>query len=163
MVEVLVAAVLAGIGIVACMGAIGKMQHGEALGREREALINLAVEKYDEVVATTDLSQANSLSGDFSDRNDSEHTWTATTATVNTTSNTAVVNTASTAAATTVDSLSITVKSSSDPTQTYTVTGLVYIPATTSTGAGTGGATGTGGAARPGATGAAPTPGGKAG
>jgi prepilin-type N-terminal cleavage/methylation domain-containing protein len=138
MVEVLAAAVLAGIGIVASMGAIGKMQHAEAIGREREALINLAVEKYDEVVATTDLSQANSLSGDFSDRNDSDHTWVASTATVNTTSNTAVVNTATTAAATTVDSLSITVKSNSDPSQTYTVTGLVFIPASTSTGAGPG-------------------------
>lgn len=143
MIEVLASTVLAAIGIVGCIGAIGRMQHSASLGRQRETLINLAVEKYDEVVATTDLSQTNSLSGDFSDRNDTEHSWTASTSTINTSNSSNVVNTASTTSSTTVDSLSVTVRSTTNPSQSYTVTGLIYIPATTSTGTGTGTGTGT--------------------
>jgi len=146
LIEVLAAAALAGIGIAGCMGALGQLEHAEAIGREREAVMNLAIEKYDEVVATTDLSQANSLSGDFTDRNDTVHTWVASTASVSTSSSSSVVNTATTTASTTVDSLSVTVHSNTDSTVTYTVTGLVYVPPTTTT-TPAGGTTGAGGAA----------------
>ena len=153
LIEVLASAALAGVGIVACMSALGSMTHAEALGREREAIANLAVEKYNEVVATTDLSQANQLNGDFTDRNDNDHTWTGVASAVNTTSTSSVVNTADAASAATVDSLSITVVSSSRPDLKYTVTGLVYIPPTTTTVPGAGGATGTTGGATAGRTG----------
>ncbi|MHB8637285.1 MAG: prepilin-type N-terminal cleavage/methylation domain-containing protein [Fimbriimonadaceae bacterium] len=133
LIEVLAAAALAGIGIAGCMGALGSIQHAEAIGREREALMNLATEKYDEIVATTDLTQANSLSGDFTDRNDNVHTWVASTSTVNTSSNSGVTNTATATASTTVDSLSVTVHSNTDSKVAYTVTGLVYVPPTTAT------------------------------
>lgn len=143
LVEVLVSAALAGVGIVAAMGAIAKMEHGESIGRAREALINLAIEKYDEVVATTDLSQANALSGDFTDHNDTDHKWTASVQSVTTSSNNSVVNTANASSSTTIDSVSVTVHSTSDPSLTYTVTGLVYVPpSTTAPGTGTGGPTG---------------------
>ena len=145
LVEVLASAALAGISIVACMGAIAKMEHGESVARAREALINLTIQKYDEVVATSDLTQANSLAGDFTDRNDTGHKWSAAVQAISTTSSSSVVNTANAASNTTVDSLSVTVTSTTDPTQSYTVTGLVYVPASTTTTTPATGAAGAGG------------------
>jgi prepilin-type N-terminal cleavage/methylation domain-containing protein len=142
LIEVLASAALVSVGLVACMSALGSMTHAEAIGREREAIANLAVEKYNEVVATTDLSQANQLNGDFTDRNDQDHTWTGVAAAVNTTSSSTVVNTTNAASGATVDSLSITVVSSSRPDLKYTVTGLVNIPPTTVTVPGAAGAAG---------------------
>src|SRR5579872_1343958 len=128
LIEVLASAALAGVGIIAAMSALGAMTHAETMGREHEQIANLAIEKYNEIAATTDLSQSNSLSGDFTDRNDTIHTWTAATASVNTTSSSSVVNTANASSTATVDSLTVTVTSTVNPNLTSTVCGLVYVP-----------------------------------
>ncbi len=144
LIEVVASAGLAAVGLVAAMSALGAMTRAVTLGREHEAIANLAVEKYNEVVATTDLTQANSLSGDFTDRNDNDHTWTGNVAPVDTTSTSSVVNTATAASTATIDSLTVTVVSSINPALKYSITGLVNIPpqtTTTTTGA-TGGAVG---------------------
>jgi prepilin-type N-terminal cleavage/methylation domain-containing protein len=148
LIELLVSSAIAGAVIAAGMAALGTIEHAEARGREKELLVRITQQKYDEIMATYDLSQANSLSGDFTDHNDTDHTWTATVAATNTTTTNSVVNTASTAAAGTVDYLSVKVASNSNPNQTYTVTGLVYIPPQTGTGTAATGTAGGGAAGR---------------
>ncbi|MFQ3668191.1 MAG: hypothetical protein SNJ61_04810, partial [Fimbriimonadaceae bacterium] len=66
-VEVLAAAVLLGVGVVAALGAIGSITRAEARMEEKEILQNLASDKLREVLATFDFATP-SLSGDFEDR-----------------------------------------------------------------------------------------------
>lgn len=85
--EGLVAMMLTVVGVCGVILAIGALQKSEARmdGKERE--LRLAVEKYQEIITLTDFATP---SGDFTDRNDSDHVWemTATPITLPTTATT---------------------------------------------------------------------------
>lgn len=66
-VEVLAAAVLLGVGVVAALGAIGSITRAESRMEEKEILLDLASDKLREVLATFDFATP-TLSGDFEDR-----------------------------------------------------------------------------------------------
>lgn len=65
LVEAVIATALAVVGITAVMGAYGAINAARAQAKESELKLRLALEKYDEVVATGEFEQA-PLSGDFS-------------------------------------------------------------------------------------------------
>lgn len=159
-IEAVVAAILTGVGVVASLQAISSLTRSDAIMIDREQMLRLAQEKYDEIVATQDFSTA---AGDFSDRGITDYSWQMTTSPITLPSNANITSTTSTstsaAAATAtsqnLDTLSVTVSpsNSSDTSNQQTISGLVFIPPQSTTvaapGAGTGGA-GAGGSGRPG-------------
>lgn len=134
LIEVIVAAVLMGVGIAACLTTLGALESGEGKQEKSVLLHQLAQSRFESVKATIDLTQGGS-SGDFSNWNLPQYTWTAS------------VNSTGT---TNLDQLDVTVQNSSDSTQSLTITGLVYVPSqtgTTATNNGTAGGSTTGGSA----------------
>jgi prepilin-type N-terminal cleavage/methylation domain-containing protein len=79
LVEALVSIALTGIGVAAVMGAIGSMTNAQTRLLDRERMQLLAVEKFDELVATGDFDFDSS--GDFVDRGEDRYEWTSTVAT----------------------------------------------------------------------------------
>jgi Tfp pilus assembly protein PilV len=77
LVEALVAVVLVAVGIVASLGAMGALSAAQSRSFERERIERLAVQKYDELVATGDYVAAG-LSGDFTEWNQPGYVWDAT-------------------------------------------------------------------------------------
>lgn len=142
LIEVLVAAAFTAVAVAASMGAMSSLEYTEAKGRDKEALSNLAEEKMTEIVATTDFTQATSGRGDFTDRNDTDHTWSWTGSPINVSSNAPIVNTASTAANATVDEIVLTVASKSMPDRKLTIAALINVPQPTGTATGAAGAGG---------------------
>lgn len=78
-VEALVAAVLLGVGVTACLAAMGALAKGETRIRDVERFTALARSKYDEL-SLEDANAAGDESGDFADQGapDVEWTWTTT-------------------------------------------------------------------------------------
>lgn len=76
LIETAVSVTLAAVGIVAVIHALGTMSHNDHLITDRERLQRLAVQKYDELIATGALANA-SQSGDFKDRNIEDIEWKA--------------------------------------------------------------------------------------
>ncbi len=111
------------IGITGCMATIGAIEHAESIQESHEQFRMLAVERYQEVAADVDLTQGGS-SGDFTTWNLPGVSWTATVTPTGTTN---------------LDQLDVTVTDSSQNNLSETVSGLVYVPSTTSS---TTGATG---------------------
>jgi prepilin-type N-terminal cleavage/methylation domain-containing protein len=72
--EVLVSAVLLGAGIAGVLGAFSVIARGEDRTREIEKMHRLAVDKYNELRATTDQFAAND-GGDLSDRGEPNYSW----------------------------------------------------------------------------------------
>lgn len=118
MVEALASVILIGVGIAAALGGISAITKSESDGQDRERLERLAMQKYDELVATGNMTSAQS--GDFTDRNVSDVTW------------------QSQVSASGVDNLnhvSVTVQRSNDSKSPVAVfDGLIYVQPTTTTG-----------------------------
>ena len=117
--EALGAAVLLGVGVTATMSTLGKIAAGESRAHEKEMLQRLAIEKYDELVTTTQQPLASS-NGDFTDRNITGYTWNLDVEPSSTTDLDTVVITVTKSGA-----------SKSDPVGE--MDGLIYIPPATST------------------------------
>lgn len=117
LIEVLVATVLMAVGITACLMTMGALESGELKQEKSVSIHELAQRKFNEVMATVDLTQGGS-SGDFSDWNLPDYRWSA------------AVNSTGT---TNLDQLDVTVQSSQDTTRSVTITGLVYVPSQTGT------------------------------
>jgi prepilin-type N-terminal cleavage/methylation domain-containing protein len=108
-IEALVSIALAGIGIASAVGAMGAMTKSEANALEKERMQRLAVDKYEELVAT---SEYNTLkSGDFVDRGETDFAWSAEVQT------TGVEG---------LDQLQLTVRRNTGREAEITITGLVY-------------------------------------
>lgn len=75
MLEALISIALAGVGIAAVVGAMGSVNLAEANALEKERMQQLAIDKYDELVATGDYNTT--TSGDFTDRNEPNFDWSA--------------------------------------------------------------------------------------
>lgn len=110
LVEALVAATLAGIGVAAAVGAFGALSRGQARANEKERMVRLAVDKYDELAAMGSLTN---VGGTFADIGEDRYTWEAAVDT------TGIEN---------VSQLTITISLSESMNReaTETVTGLVY-------------------------------------
>lgn len=120
MVEAIVSIALAGFGVAAVVGALGSINLAEANALEREHMQRLAVDKYDELIATGDYQTE--TSGNFSDRGDDDYDWSADLVT------TGVEG---------LDELTVTVtRSAGDRDTEFTVSGLLYAVQTSSTGTG---------------------------
>lgn len=74
LVEALVAVVLAGVGVAASVSAFGALEKSEANAIEKERMIRLATEKYNELAAMGDL---NNVGGTFDDRGEDRYVWEA--------------------------------------------------------------------------------------
>ena len=72
--EVLVAATLLGVGVAAVLGGIKSVNAAEGRARELEVMQRLAVDKLEELKATTDTFAAGD-NGDFVDRNLDDYVW----------------------------------------------------------------------------------------
>lgn len=118
--EALAAVALLSVGIVGTLQGFSRMSKADARLKEKEAMNRLAIDKLDELVATsTNINQPDS--GDFQDRNETRYNWTTT---VDTTETTNVVV------------VTLTVNRIDDPTgASETISTVVYQPATTGTGA----------------------------
>lgn len=76
LVEVLVAIALLGVGISACLSALGEMANGEARAEVTERLQMLAHRKLQEIIATAEYQQA-PLDGNFEIEGYPDITWNA--------------------------------------------------------------------------------------
>ncbi|MEQ1823753.1 MAG: prepilin-type N-terminal cleavage/methylation domain-containing protein [Fimbriimonadaceae bacterium] len=120
-IEALVSIALAGIGIASVVGAMGAMTKTEANAIEKEKMQRLAVDKYEELVATNDYDSV--TTGDFEDRGEPDFAWSAEVQT------TGVEG---------LDQLQLTVRRSTGREAEISITGLVYAPTqSTTTGGGT--------------------------
>ena len=122
MIEAMVSVALVTIGIVSILAAYTSLGRNQRLAVESETMQRLAIDKYDELVATEAL-QSEALNGDFSDRQIDGYLWDASVQTTSTTD---------------VSTLTVTVqpRDGSD-TQTAVVSGVVYqAPQTSSTSGG---------------------------
>jgi len=130
LIEAMVSAVLLIVGITAVIGAYTSMGRNQRIAIEKEQMQRLALDKYQELVATEAL-QTQSLNGDFTDRGDNNHLWTAAVAATGTDN---------------LSALTVTVspRNGADTDQAV-VNGIVYQPPQTTNGTGTtGGLTGGG-------------------
>ncbi len=120
MVEAIVSIALAGFGVAAVVGALGSINLAEANALEREHMQRLAVDKYDELIATGDYQTE--TSGNFQDRGEDSYDWSAETVT------TGVEG---------LDELTVTItRSAGDRDTEFTISGLLYEVQTSSTGTG---------------------------
>jgi len=127
MIEVVVSIGLVGVSIVAALNTFTAMSKTDVQLRDREYLQRLAIQKYDEIVATGGIESAE-LNGDFSDRNDTKNEWRAE---------------VTPSGVDSLDVLTVTVKASNteDGPQAV-IDGLVYDPNAAGTTGTTGGTTG---------------------
>ncbi len=79
LVEVLVSAILLGVGVAACLGAMGSLAKGETRIRDIERFTALARSKYDELSIEDPNATSGDQSGDFTDEGEPgvEWTWTS--------------------------------------------------------------------------------------
>lgn len=75
MVEAIISIALAGFGVAAIVGAMGSVNLAEANALERERMQQLAIDKFDELVATEEYNST--TSGTFEDRNEPDYEWSA--------------------------------------------------------------------------------------
>lgn len=76
LIEAIVSIVFVSVGIVSALSGLAMMSKNDYLLREREELQRLAVQKYDELIATGAIDTAE-LNGDFNDRNIDKYEWRA--------------------------------------------------------------------------------------
>ncbi len=74
LIEALVAVTLAGIGVAAAVGAFGALAKGQARANEKERMVRLAVDKYEELAAMGALT---SVGGTFEDVGEDRYRWEA--------------------------------------------------------------------------------------
>jgi len=75
MVEAIISIALAGFGVAAVVGAMGSVNLAEANALERERMYQLAIDKFDELVATEEYNST--TDGTFEDRNEPNFDWSA--------------------------------------------------------------------------------------
>ncbi len=127
--EGLVAMMLTVVGVGGVILAISGLQKSEMKMDGKEKELRLATEKYQEIIVLTDFTTP---SGDFTDRNDSDHVWemTATPITLPTsaTTNSAGGNAATAAAQGQLMMLTVTVhpSTSSQSSDSESVSGVVW-------------------------------------
>jgi prepilin-type N-terminal cleavage/methylation domain-containing protein len=124
LVEAMVSTVLLAVGITAVLGAFSSMTSNYRKARDTEQMQRLALDKYEELVATGSL-QTQTLNGDFSDRGNDRYLWDASVET------TGVEN---------LSSLTITVqpRDNQETEPKVSIDGVVFIePATTAPAGGT--------------------------
>lgn len=109
MVEAIISIALAGFGVAAVVGAMGSINLAEANALERERMYQLAIDKFDELVATRDYNLE--TSGDFEDRSEPNFEWSCEV------TQTGVEG---------LDELSLTVSRSTDREAEVTISGLLY-------------------------------------
>lgn len=126
LIEALVSVALVAIGISTVIGGFASLTIGQRRMRDSERMQNLALQKYDELVATDSL-EATSLSGDFSDYGAEQFLWSADVET------TSVEN---------LNALTVTVtaRDNTDSEPKQVVSGTVFVRAQSGTGDQTGGA-----------------------
>lgn len=118
-------AVLA-VGIVAVIGGYTNLARNQRIVFENERMQRLALDKYEELVAT-EAVQAQSLNGDFADRGDDRYLWSASVTPTSTTN---------------LSTLTVTVTPRNDSTSPGSVlNGIIYQQPQTITGSSTGGGT----------------------
>ena len=121
MVEAIASVILVGVGIAATLGGLSSLSKAEADGQDRERMERLAMQKFDELVATGNATTAQS--GDFTDHGISDITWQSQV------SSTGVDN---------LNHISVTVQRSNDTKSPIAVfDSLQYVPPTTTTTTGT--------------------------
>jgi type II secretory pathway pseudopilin PulG len=76
LVEAVAAIAIVGVGVTSAMAGLAAMTKSDRLIREREILQRLAVQKYEELVATGQFETAE-LSGDFADQYVDDYEWVA--------------------------------------------------------------------------------------
>ncbi|MBV6458131.1 MAG: hypothetical protein HONBIEJF_01254 [Fimbriimonadaceae bacterium] len=74
LVEALVAVVLAGVGIVAAVQGISSTSKAQALMTEKERMLRLASQQFDDLIAT---GQTTSMGGNFEDLGEDRYLWDA--------------------------------------------------------------------------------------
>jgi len=74
LVEALVAVVLAGVGIVAAVQGISSTAKAQALMTEKERMLRLASQQFDDLIAT---GQTTSMGGTFADLGEDRYLWDA--------------------------------------------------------------------------------------
>lgn len=74
LVEALVAAALAGIGVAASVGAFGALARSQAKANEKERMVRLAIDKYDELAAQGSLTN---VGGTFEESGEGRYVWEA--------------------------------------------------------------------------------------
>jgi len=125
----MVSTVLLIVGITAMISAYTSMAHNQRLAMESEQMQRLAIDKYEELVATEAL-ETQSLNGDFSDRGEDNYLWSASVAATGTDNLSALT-------------VTVTPRDGAENDQAV-VNGVVYQPPQTTNGTGTTGATGGG-------------------
>lgn len=118
LIEAIAATALVGITVVAAMGALSATARTEAHARESEYAQLLALDKYDELIATGETTS--SEDGDFTDRNESAYSWHMVVG------NTGVENLSTI-------TVTITAAGGTSSTPLAEVDGLIYVPSTTTT------------------------------
>ena len=120
LIEAMVASVLVAVGVTSAIRGYAALTKAQAELQERDRMQRLAISKYDELIATGINNAA--TSGDFQDYNESRYKWDLDIETTATTG---------------LDSVQLTVSAVdvTDKNQSQ-VTGLVYVPQTSTTGAG---------------------------
>ncbi len=116
MIEAIVSAALLTVGITSILGAYSSLIKARTVTTESEQMQRLAIDKYDELVATEAL-QTQSLNGDFSDRGDDKYLWSASVTATGTDN---------------LSALTVTVTPREQSTTQAAVNGVVYIPPQTS-------------------------------
>jgi Tfp pilus assembly protein PilV len=115
LVEALVGVLLIGVGVVAAMNGLSAIARTDFRVRESEQMQQLAIEKYEELVATGEALNAGQ-SGDFADRNLDDYRWTVES------EGSGIEN---------LQSVTVTVRRGNGDAREATISGLVYqAPAT---------------------------------
>lgn len=118
MVEALASVILVAVGITAALGGISALSKAEADGQDRERMERLAMQKFDELVATGNMTTASS--GDFTDHGIADVSW---------------QTQVSASGVDNLNHISVTVKRSNDDKSPVAVfDSLIYVPPTTTTG-----------------------------
>ncbi|HVT14148.1 MAG TPA: prepilin-type N-terminal cleavage/methylation domain-containing protein [Fimbriimonadaceae bacterium] len=128
LIEAMVSTVLVTVGLIALLGAYTNLTRNQNIAVQTERMQRLAVDKYQELVATEAL-QTQALNGDFSDRGEDSYLWEATVG------ETGVQNLSAL-------TVTVTLRDSPDDKEKAVVNGVVYQQPQTTTG--NGGATGGG-------------------
>ena len=76
LIEALAAVAIVSIGVVAVLGGLGAVAKTEARARETEAMVRLASDKVEELIATRDYLTA-ATNGDFQELGEARFTWAA--------------------------------------------------------------------------------------
>lgn len=119
MVEIIVSILLISVGLVGAIRGMASITEAEANSKEKETLQRLAYDKYNELIATEQLVNAQSLSGDFSAQGYPDLQW----------QGELISN-----SLTDLYSLRVSITSQSRSSIRRTLEGLVYIASTTNSG-----------------------------